>query len=67
MNSMKNDHGSLYVMRDSTFIDTTFSQVNEMAVSAGYKVSRNPVTPALDEFESGRWWNFQRVKVSNKL
>jgi hypothetical protein len=38
-------------MGDSTYIDSTSSQVNEMAASSGYRVERTLVTPDLNEFE----------------
>jgi hypothetical protein len=45
------DNNLLFVMGDSTYIDSTFSQVNEMAASSGYRVERTLVTPDLNEFE----------------
>ncbi len=46
-----NDHGSLFVMGDSAYIDSTSSQVSEMAMSNGYLVDKKRLMPDLDEFE----------------
>ena len=46
-----NEHGSLYVLGDSTYIDSTLSQVSEIAHVMKYTPEKNLLTPALDEFE----------------
>ncbi len=46
-----NEHGSLFVMGDSTYIASAYSQVQDMATSNGYKIQTKPLTPDLDEFK----------------
>ena len=46
------ERGSLYVLGDSTYTNSAFSQVEDMAISNGYDLESVPLTPDLDEFES---------------
>ena len=58
--NLVNDHGSLFVLGDSTYIDNTFAQVSEMATSNGYTIQTKPFTPDLDEFEG---WSLMELKL----
>ena len=51
---------SLYVLGDSTYIASAYSQVQDMATSNGYKIQTKPLTPDLDEFEG---WALVEMKV----
>ena len=42
---------SLYVLGDSTYIASAYSQVQDMATSNGYKFETNSLTPDLEKFE----------------
>jgi hypothetical protein len=43
--------GSLFVLGDSTYINSAYSQVQEMANSNDYKFELSPLTPDLEKFE----------------
>jgi hypothetical protein len=51
------DNGSLFVLGNSTYIDSTLFQVNEIAISNGYELRSTPLTPDLDEFEGWGLFN----------
>ncbi len=55
-----NDHGSLYVMGDSTYIDSTFSQVSELARVMNYIPTKKLLTPVLDEFDG---WGLVEIEL----
>ena len=54
------DNGSLFVLGNSTYIDSTLFQVNEIAISNGYELRSTPLTPDLDEFEG---WSLVELSV----
>tara|TARA_B100001964_G_C14127115_1_gene551071 strand:- start:629 stop:1009 length:381 start_codon:yes stop_codon:yes gene_type:complete len=54
------NNGSLYVLGNSTYIDSTFSQVNEIAISNRKEVGLNQLTPDLDEFEG---WSLVELSI----
>jgi hypothetical protein len=54
-----NEYGSLFVMGNSTYIDSTFTQVSEMSASYGYKIQTKPLTPDLDKFKGWALVEFQ--------
>jgi hypothetical protein len=45
------ERGSLFVLGDSTYINSAYSQVQEMANSNDYKFELSPLTPDLEKFE----------------
>ena len=51
---------SLYVLGDSTYIASAYSQVQEMAASNGYKFETNSLTPDLEKFEG---WALVEMKI----
>jgi hypothetical protein len=53
--------GSLFVLGDSSYINSAYSQVEEMAESNDYKLKVEPMTPDLDEFEG---WTLVELLVS---
>jgi len=50
----------IYVLGDSNYVNSAYSQVQEMAASNGYKIQTKPLTPDLDEFEG---WALVEMKV----
>ena len=56
-----NEHGSLFVMGDSTYIDSTSSQVEKLSLTNGYELELNPITPDLNEFEG---WALVELSLS---
>ncbi len=57
------EKGSLFVLGDSTYIASAYSQVQEMATSNDYKFELSPLTPDLDEFEG---WALVEFSVDEK-
>ena len=55
-----NQRGSLFVLGDSTYINSVYSQVQEMANSNDYKFELSPLTPDLNEFEG---WGLVEIEV----
>jgi len=51
----------LYVMGDSTYIDSTFSQVSELARVMNYIPTKKLLTPVLDEFDG---WGLVEIEVN---
>ena len=51
--------GSLFVLGDSTYINSAYSQVGKMVVSNGYELKINSITPDLDKFEGWALVKFQ--------
>ena len=56
--------GNVFVLGDSTYINSAYSQVNEMASTNGYKLESNFLTPDLDEFEG---WALVKLKITPKI
>ena len=56
-----NQRGSLFVLGDSTYINSVYSQVQEMANSNDYKFELSPLTPDLNEFEG---WALVELSLS---
>jgi len=55
------NNGSLFVLGNSTYIDSTYSQVNEMAINNGYMLHSSPLTPPFDEFDG---WALVELNLS---
>ena len=53
------ERGSLFVLGDSTYINSSYNQVQEMASSDGYVLKLNPITPKFDEFKGWALVEFQ--------
>ena len=61
---IKNNH-SIFVLGNNEYIDSIFSDLNEIAVSNDFELEYNPITPNLKEFEG---WALVELKLkkSNK-
>jgi hypothetical protein len=55
-----NHYGSLFVLGDSTYIDSTFLQVEKMDSLNEFNVIQKPLTPNLDEFDG---WSLVELSV----
>ncbi len=61
-----NEHGSVFVIGDSSYIDSTFTQVSEISSSYGYNIETKPLTPNLDKFKGWGLVEFQ-IKEDDSL
>ena len=59
-----NQRGSLFVLGDSTYINSAYSQVQEMAILNGYELESNPLTPDLNEFEGWALVEFSGEEIA---
>jgi hypothetical protein len=54
------DKGKIYVLGDRTYINSAYSQVNEIAISNGYELRSTPLTPDLEKFEG---WGLVEIEL----
>tara|TARA_B100000315_G_scaffold159131_1_gene147674 strand:- start:899 stop:1525 length:627 start_codon:yes stop_codon:yes gene_type:complete len=58
------ENGSLFVIGDSAYIDSTFTQISEMVASNSYKIQTKQLTPDLEEFEG---WALVEISIDNNI
>jgi len=62
--SLIKKRGSLFVLGDSSYINSAYSQVQEMASTNGYELESNPLTPDLNEFEGWALVEFSGEEIA---
>ena len=56
------DNGSIFVLGDSNYLKSAFDKFHKIALSSGYQLDLNPITPELDEFDG---WALTEIKINN--
>ena len=53
---------SLFVVGDSSYVDSTFTQINQMANLNGYNIQKTLITPNHEEFSG---WSLVELKIQD--